>query len=766
MKMRNAKLGIGNAGRIALSAIMVMAICALAVVAVKSPVYGQTGTVTKALLVDTNGVVVHPTNFWTTNAGLISEVLVLTNYAPASGSPNYATSAQGALAASALQHGTSWTNISGLGTSATNPASAFATAAQGTLAAAALQPGTSWTNISGLGSAATNPASAFAPASGSANYAPASGSASYATAAQGSLAASALQPGTSWTNVSGLGTAATNSTSAFATAAQGTLATNALQPTNSLLPLAAYVSSAVPNALNALTQQIATWYYMSAALNLPSIAAWYSSSAGVTTTTNAFAGSGTVAASAGTLTFSSSQVAVLRPGDTVIAGGLKLTVQRGATNSWTSSNTNTVSAGSSFMIRRAAPRVTQWNDLSGNGRNLTNSTASQQPFFLPGRGVYFPGDIAANLVSASTQFSSSFTVISFAGLTKYGVGNIDFVNQYAGAAAGNWLLYWNSGLSMSTIFGRTISFDNRNIGGFTSGNMQPIVYTAAATAGTGSTAFYTDSLSSTETATGTGVATAITRALQIGTPTAQLSDQMITDVIICNGVVPSGQITQLMSLLKNAYGSTTVPLSSMPIVILGDSTSANYGAGTRTDYFLYDPSGLNFSNVTNAANPGDSIAQQNTAWGNLTADTQTSAPAILIQIGLNDLDPSESAATALGRYQALVNAVKAAAPQAKVILSQMTPCRARLITLYGSTNGPIAYTKWSDMNTGINGGGGTPITGADYVVTAHVALLNDGSGNLVSWADTGDGIHPNNAARTVVAQCWRAALVQAGAISQ
>jgi len=75
-------------------------------------------TVRRDLVVDGNGTVVAPSGFWATNAAGITNAI----------GSHYASAAQGTLATSALQPGTSWTNISGLGSAATNAASAFAPA--------------------------------------------------------------------------------------------------------------------------------------------------------------------------------------------------------------------------------------------------------------------------------------------------------------------------------------------------------------------------------------------------------------------------------------------------------------------------------------------------------------------------------------------------------------------------------------------------------------------------------------------------------------
>jgi hypothetical protein len=149
------------------------------------------------------------------------------------------------------------TNVHGLGSAARSNVSDFASAAQGALAATALQveadtnaiaqlvthAALSGTNAHGLGSASTASTDAFA------------------TAAQGLLADSALQSEAdtnalarlathsntpAMTAHSGLGSAATNDVGYFATAAQGALADSALQSeadTNALAQLATHMSA-------------------------------------------------------------------------------------------------------------------------------------------------------------------------------------------------------------------------------------------------------------------------------------------------------------------------------------------------------------------------------------------------------------------------------------------------------------------------------------------------------------------------------------------
>lgn len=199
--------------------------------------------------------------------------------------------------------------------------------------------------------------------------------------------------------------------------------------------------------------------------------------------------------------------------------------------------------------------------------------------------------------------------------------------------------------------------------------------------------------------------------------------------------------------------------ANLPVVrpnygVIGDSTVSAYSGNNAVfSYLPYSKAPIS------VATPGETIAQQKTRWDALTAAQYRAMSAVFIQVGLNDLDPAESAATALGRLQSLVTKIRADLPLASpIVIATMIPCRARLIAVYGGTNGPVAYAKWLAMNDAIAGNGGSAITGVEYRVTSHTAALNDGSGNLAAAYDTGDSIHPNNAGRQVIASAWAALL--------
>ena len=185
--------------------------------------------------------------------------------------------------------------------------------------------------------------------------------------------------------------------------------------------------------------------------------------------------------------------------------------------------------------------------------------------------------------------------------------------------------------------------------------------------------------------------------------------------------------------------------------ILGDSSIASY-AGLPPVLGLLDGDRA----MQDLAAPGQTIAQQMAAWTSANV-TQALDGFVLIQLGLNDLDPSETANSAIGRLQMLVDTVRADIGSAPVLIAQMTPARQRLLDIYGAQE-PAAQDKWLAINAAIAGQGTTPVTGVDARITTHVAAMDDGTGALAADFDTGDGIHPNTAGRQLIADAWRAGL--------
>ena len=211
----------------------------------------------------------------------------------------------------------------------------------------------------------------------------------------------------------------------------------------------------------------------------------------------------------------------------------------------------------------------------------------------------------------------------------------------------------------------------------------------------------------------------------------------------------------------SSYAVNYLPTGSA--IIVGDSTVSAYSGATAIATLLASIPDVDLTNITSIADPGDTIAQQKTAWQALSSGARSEAKYVIVQVGLNDLLPSESAATALSRYQDLIDTIASDSPSARIYTSQMTPCKQRLIDLYGATDGATSYQKWIDMNTAISGSGDSAITGMYGAITAHVAALDANSdGNLDAEYDTGDHIHENDDARTLIATHWSDKLVLDG----
>lgn len=187
------------------------------------------------------------------------------------------------------------------------------------------------------------------------------------------------------------------------------------------------------------------------------------------------------------------------------------------------------------------------------------------------------------------------------------------------------------------------------------------------------------------------------------------------------------------------------------VCVIGDSTIAAYL--TYNSVFFYCRQSLNTS-LSSLATPGETIDQQKARYDALAAGVKSAFAYVISHVGLNDLDPAESAATALARYQALIDDINTNSPTAKVILGTMNPCRQRMIDLYGAVNGLVAYQKWIDMNEAIKGEGANALTGMDVTVSGHTDAMNDGNGNLAAAYDIGDHIHENEAGRELVSIWW------------
>lgn len=224
-----------------------------------------------------------------------------------------------------------------------------------------------------------------------------------------------------------------------------------------------------------------------------------------------------------------------------------------------------------------------------------------------------------------------------------------------------------------------------------------------------------------------------------------------------SGGSPNADIKQVSLIV---HSGTSTRIQSFNGCAIGDSTAASYigDSGVAVSSLLRSAADSRNSLIKSLAIGGATTAQQETNWTNFAekADLRW----IVIQAGLNDIAPAEAAAPAITRIQDLVDEVNALKPAgANVYIATMIPCYARMVTRYGAgTPADTAYAKWQAMNQAIAGLGSTPITGVDGRITAHTAAMDDGVGNLAAIYDSGDGIHPNNAGRQVIADAWLAVM--------
>lgn len=202
-------------------------------------------------------------------------------------------------------------------------------------------------------------------------------------------------------------------------------------------------------------------------------------------------------------------------------------------------------------------------------------------------------------------------------------------------------------------------------------------------------------------------------------------------------------------------------------VIIGNSTVADKFTlstiGTAISDFVFTEEELRAGyQALSIAKPGDDIDDQRAAWNSL--DNYSQYRWVIIQIGINDMSPAEPAATALARYQTLVDDIRADAPNITIIVSKMMPARGRWPALYPG-NEAAAQAKYEAMTLGMLGGGPNPITGVDAYIGDYHEVAADEDGYLLPIYDSGDGVHENDLLREIIGvDYYRAKLIELGFI--
>lgn len=210
----------------------------------------------------------------------------------------------------------------------------------------------------------------------------------------------------------------------------------------------------------------------------------------------------------------------------------------------------------------------------------------------------------------------------------------------------------------------------------------------------------------------------------------------------------------LVCLIPSLLFSQRIP--SLGAFISNSTIAAYLGQNSVPSYVINVLDTAAGIKIDELAVAGHTIVQQQAVY--LNSANKALYGWVLVEIGLNDLNPAENVSITMSRYQHLIDTINYYSTNALVVVGTMTPCKERCIDVYGAVNGLVSYQKWLDMNTAIL----TTITNADARVSAHTALLNDGNGNLATIYDMGDHIHENNTARRIIANEYIKALTTLG----
>lgn len=179
------------------------------------------------------------------------------------------------------------------------------------------------------------------------------------------------------------------------------------------------------------------------------------------------------------------------------------------------------------------------------------------------------------------------------------------------------------------------------------------------------------------------------------------------------------------------------------IAVIGDSTISGYPNYPRLSTNL--PVGSGYT-TTDISSPGDTLAGQLEKWNALSAGDKASLNYVFVQIGLNDLD--KTVEMFREQYNTLIAHIRQDAPNAKLILGTMLPCKKRFQDTPG-VDLQIVWNRWKSANEDIKNG---------YYDCDHIAYLHtDALGiddNLRSEYDHGDHIHENQEGAKIIVYSW------------
>lgn len=180
------------------------------------------------------------------------------------------------------------------------------------------------------------------------------------------------------------------------------------------------------------------------------------------------------------------------------------------------------------------------------------------------------------------------------------------------------------------------------------------------------------------------------------------------------------------------------------IAVLGDSTIAGFPIYARLSTYLGVATGYS---ITDISNPGDTINQQLSRWNSLNMTVKSELDYVFVQIGLNDL--GKTAAEFRTDYAALVAKIRIDAPNAKLVLGTMLPCKQRFKNLHSGDTWKSYYERWQSANEDIMNN----YYDCDAVAYLHTQALGLDD-DLRKEYDYGDAIHENSLGGKIIVYSW------------
>lgn len=224
---------------------------------------------------------------------------------------------------------------------------------------------------------------------------------------------------------------------------------------------------------------------------------------------------------------------------------------------------------------------------------------------------------------------------------------------------------------------------------------------------------------------------------------------------------PSQLTDMVYELHRRTAANTTYPVFSIKgnVLVIGDSTVAGTGVGTKISALMSLASGYTLTDISQG---GDTIQGQTSKYNNLGSSVKAAINYAVIQIGLNDVYPASATLSDLKtKYQTLINAIKTNSPNAYIVISCMLPCRARWQALVPAT-ADHAQQMWAELNQSIIDNE----YGADAVASIHQWALAYDNFVLRPEYDTGDKIHENKAGQQVILLSWLSAMFNNNSLSK